>query len=234
MERIKTRDWRDRARTGAAVIGWARGRVMNAVLDHLVVTAPTLAEGAAYVQERLGVEPRPGGVHPDMGTHNRLLRLDEGIYLEVIAIHPAGTPPQVPRWFDLDAAVDRARLATWVARTTDLEAGIAAAAHDPGPVRPMRRGALHWRIAFPSDGGLLAGGVLPPLIEWPPEATHPAERLPDDGLALEGLYGTHPQAATIRAQLAAIGLDTAIAVEAGEEAALYARIRTPSGRVDLE
>ncbi|HCV79405.1 VOC family protein, partial [Pseudomonas oryzihabitans] len=51
-------------------------------LDHLVIVAPTLAAGARYVEERLGVALQPGGQHARMGTHNLLLGLGDG-YLEV-------------------------------------------------------------------------------------------------------------------------------------------------------
>ena len=42
-------------------------------LDHLVVTAPVLAEGVAWVETTLGVKMEAGGQHPQMGTHNALL-----------------------------------------------------------------------------------------------------------------------------------------------------------------
>ena len=44
-------------------------------LDHLVVGAQSLDEGAGYIADLLGVPPVKGGVHPNMGTHNVLLSL---------------------------------------------------------------------------------------------------------------------------------------------------------------
>lgn len=67
----------------------------RASLDHLVVVAPTLAAGAQYVEERLGVVMQPGGKHPRMGTHNLLLRLGD-CYLEVIAPNPDAPAPTRP------------------------------------------------------------------------------------------------------------------------------------------
>ena len=206
---------------------------MQAELDHLVVTAPTLEGGTEALRARLGVAPRAGGAHPDMGTHNALLRLGRGVYLEVIAIDPAAATPAGARWFDLDAGSAGVALATWVARTPDLEASVAAAGYDPGPIRPMRRAGLHWRIAFPDDGALLAGGLLPPLIEWPQDALHPAERLPDDGLALVALEGTAPDPEAVREQLRTVGLDAVLAIDAGPVHRLRAHIATPAGTVAL-
>ena len=79
----------------------------TATLDHLVVLAPSLASGVAWAEATLGVTPGPGGEHPLMGTHNRLLRLrtsndqattqQGAAYLEIIAINPAATPTLPPR-----------------------------------------------------------------------------------------------------------------------------------------
>ena len=41
------------------------------VLDHVTIGCASLAQGIAYVRERLGVEVPAGGQHPRMGTHNR-------------------------------------------------------------------------------------------------------------------------------------------------------------------
>ena len=48
---------------------------MTIELDHLVIVADSLEQGAAWCASTLGVEPGPGGRHALMGTHNRLLRL---------------------------------------------------------------------------------------------------------------------------------------------------------------
>ena len=50
----------------------------TATADHLVVLAPSLASGVAWAEVTLGVTPGPGGEHPLMGTHHRLLRLGNG------------------------------------------------------------------------------------------------------------------------------------------------------------
>ena len=51
------------------------------VLDHLAITARTLDEGVAWVREMLGIEMPPGGAHPRMGTHNRLMALGPSDFL---------------------------------------------------------------------------------------------------------------------------------------------------------
>lgn len=64
-------------------------------VDHLVVMAAPLAEGAAWCEATLGVTPGPGGEHPLMGTHNRLINITSPAfttaYLEIIAINSVAT-----------------------------------------------------------------------------------------------------------------------------------------------
>jgi hypothetical protein len=212
-------------------------------LDHLVVAADTLERGRAHVEACLGVAPRAGGSHPGMGTHNALARLGPGRYLEIIAIEADATPPARPRWFGLDDPAiqtglrERPRLLTWVARTADLDATLAAAHHEPGEPRSMQRGALAWRIAYPTNGALIEHGLVPPLIEWAPGTTHPAEHLPDDGLRLQRLQARHATPRLMTAMLAPLGLDTVLEVTDADSDAV-ARIRalidTPTGPRWLE
>ena len=74
----------------------------HAVVDHLVVAAPDLDSGSAWLEAKFGARLAPGGCHAAMGTHNRLLRLGPTLYLELIAIDPAAPKPGRSRWFGLD------------------------------------------------------------------------------------------------------------------------------------
>jgi len=199
-------------------------------LDHLVVTAPTLAEGAAHVQAQLGVALQPGGRHPRMGTHNGLLKLGPTTYLEVIAVDPGAADPELPRWFGLDRR-EPPRLATWVARTGDIQA---AAAGFPGygRIEPMERGALRWAITLPEQGGMPFDGIGPSLIQWRAEP-HPAAGMPESGCALIGLDGWHAQAEAVEALLRTIGFrnEFNVAIRPGDVPRLVAHIRTPEGGV---
>ena len=209
-----------------------------ATLDHLVVAATTLADGIDYIASITGVAPQPGGKHATMGTHNALLRLGERVYLEIIAIDPQAAKPRHPRWFELDRIAlqseltERPRLIHWVARTTDIERARAQCPVPLGTVHPMARGDFRWRITIPADGSLPAGGLVPTLIQWDVPA-HPADKLPASNVGLRSLAATHPEPATIRAALKALGLGDTRAVTYDRETRLAAMLRTPRGPVTL-
>ena len=208
--------------------------MMRAELDHLVVVAPTLAIGADFVTQALGVEPQAGGAHPLMGAHNLVLRLGGNTYLEVIAIDPAAPRPKRPRWFALDELPSGAspRLLTWVARTSGLDEAADLLAPYVGNVEAMTRGSLRWRITVPADGSLARGGLIPSLIEWQ-TAAHPAINMRESGCSLSMLEAYHSQSELVREQLGRLGLDGALKVTALRTATspyLVAHIDTPTGR----
>lgn len=144
--------------------------------DHVAIAARTLFEGADWLEARTGLRPEPGGKHPLMGTHNLLLSLGAGEYLELIAVDPEASAPGRPRWFGLDSFDGPPRVAGWAARQSPLEA-------PPGTtITEAARGDLSWRITIPDSGQMPRGGAEPMRIDW--SGPHPADRLPDRGLRL--------------------------------------------------
>ena len=203
---------------------------MNCAIDHLVITAPSLAAGTKMLHEALGIWPQPGGEHVCMGTHNALLRLGETLYLEVIAINPAMAKPNRPRWFGLDelAAESVPRLVTWVARCADIHAVHTACGAIHGEIEAMSRGDLNWLISIAEDGSMPFDGVAPSLIQWQ-SPQHPASRLEDRGCSLVSLKGFHPDAARLNDLLRKLGISSGVLLQQGQRPHLIAEIQTPSG-----
>ena len=218
-------------------------------IDHLVVVADSLEQGAAWCEAELGVVPGPGGSHALMGTHNHLLRVATvdfpQAYLEIIAVDAAAQrqAPLRTRWFDMDderlrAAVRQApRLVHWVAQVPDVRSAVRSLDRlgiERGEVlaasRMTARGPLHWEITVRPDGQRLFDGCLPTLIQW--GESHPVAWMPDSGVTLNGIGITHPRADEVRIALAAAGLG-AVTVQPGP-ASLCAQLITPRGRVRLE
>jgi len=216
---------------------------VNAFIDHLVIASDSLEQGAAWCEATLGVAPGPGGQHPLMGTHNRLLALGgagfERCYLEIIAIDPRAAAPGRPRWFGLDdpllreAIRQEPRFVHAVARTLNVEMlrwGLVNCRLDPGTLLAAHRdtpaGRLSWRITVRDDGRLECGGALPTLIEW--QGPHPCDAMPASPVALTALSlrGIPPAA---RAVLRLAGVDT----ERSDGPALQAQLHTRRGDVTL-
>ena len=210
--------------------------MLRSFIDHLVVTAPSLATGVEYVSKVLGVTPEQGGEHDRMGTHNCVLKLGDAVYLEVIAVNPHAPAPKQLRWFELDEAESNEvpRLATWVVRTNDIKAALVASPVVSGYAIPMSRGQLHWTITVPRNGSLPLQGVAPTMIQW--QDTHPAGAMKDAGCSLIRLEGFHPRAEKVNAMLKAIGFQgdfSILPLPSGEQPYLVAHIRTPSGSREI-
>ncbi len=204
-------------------------------LDHIAVVAPDLETGVAWVRETLGVEMSPGGSHPEMGTHNRLARLGDDVFLEVIAVEPGASRPKHRRWFGLDDTEEIARdwhagrrLRAYVARCSGLADTIGERSDVFGSPMQISRGDRRWLFGVRPDGTLPADGALPCLIDWGPRGT-PAPAMPDLGLSLKSLDVETPEPDAIRAALDAIGMADKPDVRPGATVKLIAAIDTPHG-----
>lgn len=220
-------------------------------IDHLVVMAADPAQGVAWCEATLGVTPGPGGEHPLMGTHNRLLKISSAehrtAYLEIIAINPIAIP-SIPtgarRWFDMDDPTIRSHVAEhgpqlthWVAGVPDIGTAVAALASqglDRGEIVQASRatpgGLLQWQISVRTDGQRLFDGCLPTLIQW--GDTHPTSAMLESGITLHSLHVQHPQAETLASAYNTVGL-TGLVTPTRGPARLSAHLQTPKGLIEI-
>lgn len=196
-------------------------------LDHLVVTAPTLESGVDHVRHALGCTLPFGGSHALMSTHNALMGLGGGAYLEVIAPDPEAPVPRRPRWYALDN-VQSPGLSHWVVRTNDLDAALAQCGPWAGEAIDVSRGDLHWRLGVPADGLLPLGGAFPTLIEWP-DGKGPADKLPDLGFTLESTAVCSPDADRITAFFGDRFSDPRVSVSPAQGTGITAQIKSRDG-----
>lgn len=199
--------------------------------DHIAVAGETLAAATAHVEETLGVPLQAGGEHAVFHTHNTLLGLEQGLYLEAIAANPDAPTPDRARWFDLDRFAGPPRLTNWICRCDDLDATLTGLPEGFGTPVDLQRGDLRWRMAVPADGVLPFDNCAPALIEWQGDA-HPAARLTQKNCRLETMTIVHPQARTLAALLAPLLTDARITFEEGAPQ-LRAQFATPKGSVTL-
>lgn len=203
---------------------------MRLTLDHIAVLGETLTEAAAHCEAILGQTMGPGGQHARYGTHNRLLGLEAGHYLEAITVDPDAPAPDGPRWFGLDTVSGPPRLARFILRTDDMEAALAALP-EAGQAVALERGDLRWRMAVPPSGQADYDGLFPYLIDWQ-GGTPAGDRLTSCGLALTALVVRHPEADALAARLAPHLDAPEITFETGP-AGLAARLDGPGGAIWL-
>jgi Glyoxalase-like domain len=230
---------------------------MTSHIDHLVIVAQHLEQGAQWCKDTLGITPSVGGEHKLFGTHNLLFKIATPThplaYCEIIAINSAAVLPsdtERKRWFDMDnpalqaAVAVQPRLVHFVANTADVQgarSALSALEIDRGPAlqasRHSRKGLLQWQITVRPDGQRLFNGMLPTLIQWgkaddkEPLRLHPRNSLPRSGVSLQSITSTHPEASALQNAYDAIGL-RGVAVHAGP-ANLVVTLQTPKGVVQL-
>lgn len=217
--------------------------MIPAHLDHLVLTVPDLAAGAADFERATGVRPVPGGSHPGLGTANHLVGLaprgwpgPSRAYFEILGPDPGQMRP-ADGTLPLDAHLAaEATLRTWAIHPPAFLAKIAAAnteGIDFGEVRDMSRMTvdgrlLEWRLTVSSP--LPGEGTQPFLIDWG-ESVHPAEaELP--AVELLEFAIESPDVSATRRALEVLGAGDA-EVAAGPAFRVHARLRGPGGELDL-
>ncbi|MFT5706091.1 MAG: hypothetical protein ACI9ES_000362 [Oceanospirillaceae bacterium] len=169
--------------------------------DHFVLAADTLEQGISFLEERLGISIPFGGVHPAMGTHNCLMQLSEDVFFEIIATNPKSYTDstlqiQQQRWFSLDDPLLQAQLkhqpqlVTWVVNSRDMQLSANNGIYRQCSVRTITRGDLSWIFALPDDGSLLAGGLIPYVLQW--FGDPPVNHMPNLGCSVVEVNLYHP------------------------------------------
>lgn len=174
-------------------------------LDHLIVAGPDLGALVEAFAALTGARAVPGGRHAGQGTHDALVGLGHGRYLELLA----PDPEQADGDFRAGIAyLEAPALHTWCARAgaaDDVASRIAGAGLSPRRLAMARQRAdgvtLRWELLF-ADGHPY-GGLVPFFIDWR-GSPHPSEQL-DPQLAWAGLTLAHPDARGLGRLLAAFG-----------------------------
>jgi hypothetical protein len=205
------------------------GNEVPTLLDHILLGCNDLDHGIDFVYQHTGIKAAFGGVHPRRGTRNALLSLGEPSrneinprrfrrYLEVIAPDPEQT--EVPDSYGL-RRLDEPRLVTWAAHPGNMQAlddrlskeGIAAEGPTPGSRKRPDGKLLQWKTLNLKDN---AAGLLPFLIEWSADSTHPSVDAPRGcHLANFEILTPNPDALTKIANL--LGLDVVISKSAAPQ-----------------
>jgi len=206
-------------------------------LDHLIYAATDLDEAIAAFAQRLGVCAVRGGTHEALGTHNAIVPLGPGRYVELVALDPLNPSPPLPPPFGL-ASLSQPRLVTWAVRSQDIAADTRCAkrrGYDAGVTVPVSRTTpegerLTWQLTVRPDG--FGDGVIPFVIDWG-DAHHPSResQCGQDQCALQHLEAFHPRADAISGAIDALGVR--LDVQLGATPHLRATLTGPAGTLEL-
>lgn len=204
-------------------------------IDHILYACSDLERGIDEIEDLLGVRPVPGGRHPQYGTHNALLSLGPGVYLEVIARDPGLPAPQQGALLEIPASGD-SHLVTWALRVADVrqaaesarKAGIRFGAVESGSRDKPDGSTISWTLTDPY--AMPMDGAMPILIDWG-DTVHPSGVVPSGGELLE-LSIEHPDHEAVRDALSVLG--AGVEVTHADAFRLRASIRTKDGVVSLQ
>jgi hypothetical protein len=145
-----------------------------AQVDHILLGIDDLDRGMEQFEKLTGVRPVYGGKHP-RGTHNALVSLGDGTYLEILALQPNVAPPK--EYADLKklraltpigwavSSKDSAQL-----RSRLTSAGLAVSEPNPGSRTTPAGKELSWQ----TFGLEHAFEEAPFFIVWSPQSAHPS------------------------------------------------------------
>ena len=169
-------------------------------IDHIVIGTSNLILGTSDLESKLSHKFSSGGEHKIMGTHNKLLKLQSNIYLEVISNNPKADKLTRPKWFSLDEyniiekIKDTPRALCWVLEVENIEDTVKNCGYNPGEILQLSRDSMNWKVTVPPDGKLIDNGILPILIEWNKDL-HPSKKLSNSSVSLNkiSLYHQDPK-----------------------------------------
>jgi hypothetical protein len=199
-----------------------------------VFGVPNLEEGIRNFSQALGATPTFGGRHESIGTHNAILPLQGGHYLELIAPDPSCPNPPLGVPWGLET-LKEPRLITWAAATQDIDAAIEHAknaGYDPGMAIDVARETpegkrLTWRLTISRE--IAADGLVPFLIDWG-SSPHPSGTS-EPRCSIEGFSAEHPEPKSVRTMLSALGVFLDVAP--GATPRLRGSIIGPDGSIEL-
>ncbi len=203
-------------------------------IDHFMYAGADLDGLSRHFESLAGVTPQPGGQHPQLGTHNRLVGGDGPMYLELIGPDPTSAA-RSPLRAGI-AALPRPALHRFIMDATGADfdrllrayekAGITSQVQDMHRVTPDGS-TLRWRLLIPDDNRY--GLYAPFFIDWL-NTPHPSTRL-TPGFETLAIEAGHPDSEALRA----LWQDLAVPIELHSADAPYLRLllKTRRGPVAL-
>jgi catechol 2,3-dioxygenase-like lactoylglutathione lyase family enzyme len=181
-------------------------------VDLVTLGVPDLDAALDRMEARTGVRPAYGGVHPTRATHNAVLALGDGAYLEILAARPGLQTAENAPLRDLKKPTVLwwgVRVADVAAARRDLEAaGLPTTAPAAGSRISPDGATLRWEtfnLVHAPDGA-------PFFIAWAAGVPHPAATAPT-GCRLRTLSVAAERRETLAGLLRQVAVDSRVQTE---------------------
>lgn len=208
----------------------------NRSLDHIVYAVSDLDLASKELEKKLGVAPIFGGHHTTEGTKNALINLQDGMYLELIAIDHQHKNIIQNRWMGIDI-LTKNQITRFALKSENLaKDSITLKKYNP-IMGILKKGSRHtasgqvlqWELLMPLPTPEV--DLVPFIIDWSESDTHPHEVLPDMGCTLIEMYATHPTPEKITPILEELKYD--LRIEKSNKTTIQITLDTPNGIVHL-
>lgn len=204
-------------------------------IDHLVYAVPDLEKAMDDFEEISGIRPTFGGYHRTQGTKNAVVNLENGCYLEFLAIDFDNKNIIAPRWMGVDFSSE-AQITRWALKSDNLDADSKILKQynlEMGKISSGERQTtigqlLKWEMILPLASPFVE--LAPFMCDWQNSEVHPSDTLPTQ-CELRSLEFTHPHPHALMLLFAE--LDVYSDVQKGTYTSIKAIINTPKGVIKL-
>lgn len=202
-------------------------------LDHIIWAVPDLEAACQRIHALTGIEPQSGGVLPGRTqSHNALLSLGNGSYLEILCPARTGTAKWANYVEDGNSHVIGYAM-TVKDRFSHLLAALASARLKPNGPRPFGRvrpdgTKLNWELVHIT--GTEFDNAMPFFIDWLDSKPHPSVSSPG-GIKLSSFAISHPRAKELQNSFKMLSIDTPVV--ASDRHYMEVTLQTPKGEVRL-
>jgi hypothetical protein len=203
----------------------------SAQVDHILLGIDDLGRGMEQFEKLTGVRPVQGGKHP-RGTHNALVSLGDGTYLEILALQPNVAPPEEYEGLKQLHTLTPIGWAVSSKDSTQLRnrltsAGMAVTESSAGSRTTPAGSTLSWQTFGLQEGF----DEAPFFIVWSPQSAHPSTTSPT-GCKLQHWRVAGPHLKNL--ELLRSALELRIDVAEAPSTSLRLSLRCPKGDVEFK
>ncbi|WP_299767920.1 VOC family protein [uncultured Dokdonia sp.] len=208
----------------------------NRTIDHIVYAVSDLDLARKEFEKKLGVTPIFGGHHTTEGTKNALINLQDGMYLELIAIDHNTKNSIQNRWMGVDV-LTKNQITRLALKSKNLAKDSRILKKYHPAMGLQKQGSRHtasglvlqWELLMPLPTPEVE--LIPFMLDWSKSNTHPHDILPNMGCKLVEIRATHPTPEKVQPFLKEIGYH--FHIEKGEQITLQAVLETPNGIIHI-